>query len=166
MNLRKFILASVVLLVAATAYATFNYEYGADEYVTISNGISPDGRLAITAHGQGELGEDNFHLYLFDAVASKKIGPLEEISEVLDTGAGAFAAQWKKDSSEAIIIYRVDRHKPLKAMAYRFDKGRAFPMMRRPMDVRDNDPLIRHWKEQSADSRSPERTFGTPKPRS
>ncbi len=163
MNMRKLLLAAVLVLAAATAWATFNYEYGPNEYVTISNGISPDGRLAITAHGEGELGIDNFHLYLFDAVTGKKIGPLEEISETLDTGAGAFAAKWKKDSSEASVVYRVDRHAPLKAMTYRFAKGRAFPLTREPVDLRDNDPLLRHWGEQSSNPQSPERTFGTPK---
>lgn len=164
MNARKLLCAAVVLLAAATAWATFNYEYGADEYVTIYHGISPDGRLAITAHGEGELGTDHFHVYLFDAVAGKKIGPLEEIREVLDTGAGAYAAKWKPDSSEASIVYRVDRHAPLKAMAYRFAKGRAFPLTRQPVDLRDNDPLVRLYVE-SKDNQTPDRVFGMPKPR-
>lgn len=165
MNLRKFFLAAAATLVAVTAWATTNYEYGADEYVTITSGISPDGRVAITAHGEGELGIDDFHLYLFDAANGKKIGPLEEIDDNLDTGAGAFVAKWKKDSSEATIIYRVDRHAPLKAMTYRFGKGRAFPLTRHPVDLRDNDPLARSFSESNKDAR-PERVFGRPKPRS
>lgn len=169
MNRRKLPLVTAVLalmLAAATAWATFNYDYGADEYVTISNGISPDGRMAITAHGEGEGGIDNFHLYLFDAAAGKKIGPLEEISEFLDTGAGAYGAKWKKDSSEATIVYRVDRHAPLKAMTYRFAKGRAFPLTRQPVDLRDNDPLVRFWGEHCSNPRPSDRSFGMPKPRS
>ena len=67
--------AAVVLWTAGTAAATSNHAYGADEYVTINDGISPDGRLAIATHGEGELGYDHFHAYLFDAVTSKKIGP-------------------------------------------------------------------------------------------
>jgi hypothetical protein len=88
----------MLLLSAISLRATSNYEYGPDEYVTVSNGISPDGKFAITAHGGGELGYDNFHLYLTDANTGKKIGPLEEIKETLDTGADAFAAKWSKDS--------------------------------------------------------------------
>ena len=165
MNLRKLLLAAVLLLAAATARATFNYEYGANEYVTIWHGISPDGRLAITTHGEGEYGTDRFHVYLFDAAAGKKIGPLEEIKDVLDTGAGAYAARWKKDSSEVTIVYRVDRHAPLKAMAYRFAKGRAFPLTRQPVDLGDDDPLVQLYVESSRGDQTPERTFGTPKGR-
>ena len=166
MNSRKSALAIfplALVLSAATAWATFSYDYGADEYVTISSGISPDGRLAITTHGEGEGGLDNFHVYLFDAAAGKKIGPLEEISEFLDTGAGAYGARWNKDSTQATIVYRVDRHAPLKAMTYRFVKGRALPATRHPVNVRD-EALIRFWGEHCSDSRPPERTFGTPKP--
>ena len=165
MKLRKLSLAVIALLVAATAYATSNYEYGADEYVTIYHGISPDEKLAITTHGEGELGIDHFHVYLFDAVAGKKIGPLEEIKDVLDTQAGAYAALWKKDSSEVAIVYRVDRHAPLKAMSYRLGKGRAFPLTRQPVDLRDSDPLVRLHGEAMDGDRLPDRVFGMSKPR-
>ena len=57
------------------ALATSNYEYGTDEYVTVASGISPDGKFAITAHGTGYLGYDNFHLYLTDAITGKMIAP-------------------------------------------------------------------------------------------
>ena len=168
MSLRKLPSASVRLLVAvavalaaATASATFNYEYGADEYVTINDGASPDGRLAITTHGGGEYGYDHFHVYLFDAATGKKIGPLEEIAGVLDTGAGAYCAKWSKDSTGATIIYRVDRHAPLKAMTYRFAKGRAVPATRQPVDVSD-DTLAGFYSEHCSDPRPPGRKFGSP----
>ena len=109
------IFASLLLFAVSSACATSNYEYGPHEYVTVSNGISPDGKLAITAHGGGELGYDNFHLYLTDATSGKKIGPLEEIVDTLDTGADAFAAKWSSDSQQVTIVYRVDHHaRPLK----------------------------------------------------
>ena len=163
MNFRKLLLTAVLMLAAATVRATFNYEYGANEYVTIWHGISPDGKLAITTHGEGDLGIDHFRVYLFDAASGKKIGPLEEIKEFLDTGAGAYAAKWKKDSSEVTIVYRVDRHAPLKAMSYRFAEGRAFPLTRQPVDLGDDDPLVHLYVESSQGKQSPERTFGTPK---
>src|SRR5712664_244625 len=97
---RLFVLFSILLLPITAALATSNYEYGPDEYVTVSNGISPDGKFAITAHGRGGLGYDDFQLYLTDAITGKKIGPLEEITETLDTGADAFAARWSKDSQQ------------------------------------------------------------------
>ena len=150
-------------MISTTALATFNYEYGPDEYVTISNGISPNGELAITTHGEGEYGDGNFHVYLFDAVIGKKIGPLEEIVEPLDTGAGAFGAKWSKDSSKVTIVYRVDRHAPLKAMTYRLAKGRAIPDTKKPVDVPATGELISFWGDYCSNSKSPERIFGTPK---
>ena len=66
-----FFLLSALLFPATGALATSNYEYGPDEYVTIAKGFSPDGKYAITAHGEGELGDENFHLFLTDAVAGK-----------------------------------------------------------------------------------------------
>ena len=51
---------SALVLLTMFALATFNYEYGPDEYVTVANGISPDERYAITAHGGGKLGYDKF----------------------------------------------------------------------------------------------------------
>jgi len=156
------ILMALLLIVTTTAFATFNYEYGSDEFVTISNGIAPNGKLAITTHGEGDMGYDHFHLYLFNAEVGKKIGPLEEIVEILDTGAGAFGAKWSNDSSEVTIVYRVDRHAPFKSITYRFSKGRAIPATKHPVDVTD-DTLIKFWGDHCSNSKPPEKTFGTPK---
>ncbi len=54
-TLRFFIIASLLLLGASLARATSNHEYGPDEYVTVRNGLSPDGKFTITTHGEGEL---------------------------------------------------------------------------------------------------------------
>src|SRR5438477_8440567 len=97
---RLLLFVSTLLLPVISLRATSNYEYGPDEYVTVTKGISPDGKIAITAHGSGELGDENFHLYLTDAGSGKKIGPLEEIKEFLDTAADRFAAQWSRDGQE------------------------------------------------------------------
>src|SRR3954454_14813145 len=94
---RLLISGTIILLPIVSVLGTWNYQYGPNEYVTVANGISPDGKIAITAHGSGELGDENFHLYLTDAGTGKKIGPLEEIKEFLDTGAGAFGAMWSSD---------------------------------------------------------------------
>ena len=156
----RIFVSTLLLLVSTAALATSNYDYGPDEYVAISNGISPDRKLAITTHGEGEMGYGNFHVYLFDAITGKKIGPLEEIVEVLDTDAETFGAKWARDSSEVTIVYRVDRHAPLKSMTYRLAKGRATPLTKKPVDVRDG-ALLKVWR----DSKSPKKTFGTPKRR-
>ena len=63
---RVALFVSAFVLPITFALATSNYQYGRDEYVTVATGISPDGQYAITAHGGGKLGYDNFHLYLTD----------------------------------------------------------------------------------------------------
>jgi hypothetical protein len=156
---RLFLFVSILLLAASSALATSNYEYGPDEYVTVANGISADGKYAITAHGGGELGYDNFHLYLTDAASGKNIGPLEEVVETLDTGADAFAAKWSRDSQQVTIVYRVDRHAPLKAVSYRIGSRRA-QCSKGPFDVK-GDELIRYWQSHSSESKPSPKIFGT-----
>lgn len=151
-----------LLLGTTLARATFNYAYGVDEYVTISAGISPVGKYAITTHGEGDDGYTNFHVYLTNAVTGKKVGPLEEIVNTLDTGAGAFCAQWSKDSQYVTIIYRIDRHEPLKVMSYRLGHGRAFPQTAAPVDA--TDAQTTYWGSKSSDPLPPAKIFGTSKP--
>jgi hypothetical protein len=156
-----FVLFSALLLPITAALATSNYEYGPDEHVTVSNGISPDGKFAITAHGEGEDGDDNFHIYLTDAITGKKIGPLEEIKDTLDTGADAFAAKWSSDSREVTIVYRVDRHEPLKAVSYRI-AGRRAQRIKGPFDVK-SDELLKYWQTHSSEAKPSPKIFGTPR---
>ena len=122
---RAFAMACCVLLcVAPVAMATSNHTYSHGEYATIVDGRSPDGHYAIAAHGDGELGYENFHLYLMDARIGRKIGPLEEIKDILDTGADAYYAKWTPDSGTVSITYREDRHKAV-MIRYRVKNGRA-----------------------------------------
>jgi len=158
--LRLAFFLSALVLPITFALATSNYEYGPDEYVTVANGISPDGQYAITAHGAGKLGDDNFHLYLMDASAGKNLGPLEEIVETLDTGANAFSAKWSTDSKEVIIIYRVDRHAPLKAVTYTIADRRA-RCIKGPLDV-TSEELVKYWHDHSSSPSASPKIFGTP----
>ncbi len=161
MTIRRLLLFLCALLLPATAaLATSNYQYGPDEYVTIAKGISPNAKYAITARGEGEYGYDNFHIFLTDAVTGKKIGPLEEIVETLDTGADAFCAKWSKDSQHVVIIYRVDRHAPLKAVSYQITKRRA-RLIKGPVDV-TSEEQISYWQNQCSQSKPSEKIFGTP----
>jgi hypothetical protein len=121
--LSRFFMA-IALVAAGSAFATSNYEYKPDEYVVIANGKSPNGEYSIAAHGEGEYGDENFHLYLMDAKTGKKIGPLEEVKDTLDTGADAFTAQWSADSHEVSISYRVDRHEMV-TIRYSVENRRA-----------------------------------------
>jgi len=114
-----------ITLAFSSAYATSNYTYKPGEYLTIADGRSPNGQYAIAAHGEGDLGYENFHIYLMRAQTGKPIGPLEEIKDTLDTGANAFYAHWSADSRQVSITYRVDRHTAVK-ISYRIENGRAY----------------------------------------
>ena len=158
---RLFLFGSILLLPVISVFATWNYQYGPDEYVTVANGISPDGKIAITAHGRGELGDENFHLYLTDAGTGKKIGTLEEIKYFLDTGAGAFLAEWSKDGQQVTIVWRVDRHEPLKAISYRIT-GRRVEKIKGPFNVKDGDALEKSFvKECAGEGKPSPKIFGT-----
>jgi hypothetical protein len=146
------------LLGATPVLATSTYDYGADEYVTIEKGMSPNRKYAITGHSDG----DHFHIYLTDAVKGKKIGPLEEISEFLDTGPDAFCARWSKDSQEVLIVWRIDRHEPLKAISYHIANGHA-TVIKGPGDANKEQSSL--WaKLCGGDAAPPEKSWGTPKP--
>jgi hypothetical protein len=116
------IIASFVL--SAHLSATSNYEYKPEEYVVISDGRSPDGKYSIAAHGEGELGDENFHLYLMNAETDKNIAALEEVTDTLDTGADAFYAKWSANSREVSIRYRIDRREA-RMVRYRIENGVA-----------------------------------------
>lgn len=129
MNLRIFLTTVLAALVVTDAvlpaHATTNYTYKPNEYVVVENGLSPDRQFSIAAHGEGELGFDNFHIYLMDARSGKKIGPLEQIDRNLDTGASAFHAQWSSDSRHVAISYRIDR-RIMGLVMFRIENRRAY----------------------------------------
>jgi hypothetical protein len=124
-----------------------------------SPGISPNGKYAITAHGEGNWATE-FSSLLTDAVAGKKLDVLKEIVDTLDTGADAFCAKWSKDSDKVVIIYRVDRH-ALNAASYSVSNGRA-RLVEDPSDVTSREQ-ISYWHDQCSDSKQSEKIFGTPK---
>ena len=155
-----FCLGTFCVLTTSRALATSNHEYGPDEYVTVASGLSPDGRYAVTAHGMGELGYEHFHLFLTDAKAGSRIGPLEEVRNTLDTGAGAFCARWSPDSQQVVLVYRVSRHAPLKAVVYAIGQRRA-RRLKGPLDVTDPG-LVTYWQRQCAEEQPSPKVFGTP----
>ena len=153
------LLLCTLVLPATIVQATSSYDYGADEFVTIQNGLSPDHNYAITAHGGSDKREERFHIYLTDAVTGKKIGPLEEIGEFLDTGADAYCAKWSKASDEVTIIYRIDRHEPLKVYTYHIAKRRA-ALLKGPVDATKEQTA--YWGKQCSQGESTGKVFGTP----
>jgi hypothetical protein len=116
---------ATAMLWSAPAFATSVYDYAPDEYAFVSTGKAPDGRHAIAAHGEGEGGAENFHLYLMSEPDHKKIGVLEEVKDVLDSAPDAFGAAWSADSHYVALEYRIDRHVAELTM-YRIEEARAF----------------------------------------
>jgi hypothetical protein len=129
MNLRAFlklaVAAMAVPIFSPLARATAVYQYKPDEFLEIDGGLSPNGQYSIRAHGEGEIGADNFHLYLFDAKSGRRIGPLEEVKDNLDTDPGTIGAKWSNDSHFVSITYRIDRRE-FAEVRYRIEKGRAY----------------------------------------
>ena len=124
---RAAILAGAILAAAMTpALATSNYEYKTGEYVVIADGLAPDKRLSIAAHGGGDLGYDGFRLYLMAEPAHTAIAPLDSITGdmILDTGAGAYHAAWSSDSRHVAVHLRTDRH-VLTVFLYEVHRHRA-----------------------------------------
>ena len=118
---------AIMGIAISSTVATSNHEYGPNEYAVIEGGLSPDHKYSIAAHGGGELGYDHFHIYLMNAATGKKIGPLEEIKDTLDTGADAFYAKWSANSTEVAIRYRVGRREAME-VRYQIGNGRARPI--------------------------------------
>jgi hypothetical protein len=103
---------AALVLAGAPARATSNYDHKQDEYVIIRDGLAPDKRFSIASHGEGDVGNDNLHLYLMAEPAHTVIAPLDSISSdtILDTGPDAFHARWSPDSIHVAILFRTDRH--------------------------------------------------------
>ena len=153
---------SATALSMASAWATANHEYGTDEYDTVIDGISPDGRYAITTHGGGDLGYTNFHVYLTSATTGKEISPLEEVTDNLDTNANGIVAKWSADSQSVYIVYRISRHQPLQAESYHIAHGRAFPLTKKHVDASDEQSV--EWQTNGSGGRPSPKIFGTPEP--
>jgi hypothetical protein len=150
------------LLFTALAHATGTHEYGADEYVTVSAGLSPDGKFAITAHGSSDSdGYTGFHLYLTDAITGRKIGVLKEVAGSLNSDASSFAAKWSSDSHQVTIVYQVGRHVPLKAVSYRI-VGHQARRFKGPFDVDYDDELGIYWGNPTLGPAPDPKIFGTP----
>jgi hypothetical protein len=159
---RWFLSAFAFAAMTTGVLATSNYDYGPNEYPAVETGMSPDRKYAITAHGAGELGYGGFHVYLTNAVTGKKIGPLEEMSDFLDTGPDAICARWAKDSQQVTIIYRIDRHEPLRVYVYRIADGRA-TLLKGPVNATNEQ--TNYWSRTCGGENPapPEKIFGTPK---
>ncbi len=105
----------VVLALAAacgTACATAEYNYKANEYVIVDHGMAPNNKFSVAAHGKGEGGSEDFHLYVMAEPEHRPLAPLPSINSksILDSGPSAFYARWAPDSGHVAIMFRADRH--------------------------------------------------------
>jgi len=128
MSFRSVLVTFTALLVLAItpAHATDNHEYAKGEYAIISDGLAPNKRLSLASHGEGELGDGNFHVWLMAEPAHRKIMALADISSDnnLDTGPDAYHAQWSADSRRVAVSFRRGRHE-VQLNIYDIDGRRA-----------------------------------------
>ena len=149
------ILAVLFALGPAPARATDTHDYGKDEYAIIHDGVAPNKRLSLAAHGDGDGGGDNFHVWLMTEPAHRKIVPLDSIGSDnnLDTGPNAYHAQWRADSRGVAVLFRSGRHE-VQLNLYRVEANRAH-LVRGPSlfrhvtgrDVGNDDDLRRSAPE-------------------
>jgi hypothetical protein len=105
-------IAALLAFAAIPARATDTHDYAKDEYGIIGDGLSPDKKMSLAAHGDGEGGSDNFHVWLMAEPAHRKLTPLDDIGSDnnLDTGPDAYHAIWAADSRHVAVNFRSDRH--------------------------------------------------------
>src|SRR5258707_15537641 len=94
MKTRRILSALVTSLLAfavAPAGATNEHEYAKGEYAIIRDGLAPNKALSLAAHGDGDGGRENFHVWLMAEPAHRRIVALDDInhSNNLDTGPNA-----------------------------------------------------------------------------
>jgi hypothetical protein len=116
------------LFAIAPAWATSTYQYAKDEYVIIRDGLAPNQQMSLAAHGDGEGGDGNFHVWLMAEPAHRRIVPLADIEARLDTGADAYRAVWSADSRHVAVSFRIDRHET-QLNLYRIENRRAHPVL-------------------------------------
>lgn len=157
--LRACALAACLALAAVAARATSNHEYAKGEYAIIHGGLAPNRQLSLASHGEGELGDANFHVWLMAEPAHRKLVALDDISSDnnLDTDPDAYHAFWSKDSRHVGVAFRSSRHE-VTLNLYRIDGRRAREIAAPDLfkevtnrDVKDEDGLrarnaIVEWK--------------------
>lgn len=127
----KFSAAAVLTFAALLSLATSSSSrettrYRKQAFLEVNGGRSPDGRYSIAAHGEGDFGTDNFHLYLMGE-RGRKIGPLEEVKEIYSNAPSDFTASWSPNSHFVTLTYRELRNREA-LLVYRVERGRAFPV--------------------------------------
>jgi hypothetical protein len=130
MNRRHFlglVAAAPLALAAAPVRATSEHDYAGDEYAIIRDGLSPDKVMSLAAHGEGEGGHGNFHVWLMAEPAHRRIMRLDDIGSEnnLDTAPDAYHSQWSADSRHVAVGFRFDRHQ-VQLNIYNIENRRAY----------------------------------------
>jgi hypothetical protein len=114
MNLRIIlaVLAAILTLGLAPARATDEHTYAKDEYAIIRDGLAPNKKMSLASHGDGEGGNENFHVWLMSEPSHRRIARLGDVGSrgILDTGPNAYYAFWSADSRYVAVTYRSERH--------------------------------------------------------
>lgn len=120
------ILASLPALALAPARATSVHDYAKGEYAIIRSGLSPNGRMSLAAHGEGEGGAANFHVWLMAEPRHRKLVALDEIGSDnnLDSAPDAYHAFWSENSRFVAVAFRSGRHE-IQLNLYRVGDRRA-----------------------------------------
>ncbi len=113
---------------ATAARATDEHTYTKGEYALIRDGLAPDKRKSLAAHGDGDGGRDNFHVWLMAEPVHRKLMALDDIDARLDSGPNAYYAFWSKDSRRVAVTYRSDRH-VVELNLYQIEGRRAYPIL-------------------------------------
>jgi hypothetical protein len=120
------IVLAALLVLASPACATDNHQYTKGEYAVIRDGLAPNKRLSLASHGEGEFGDEDFHVWLMVEPEHRKLARLDDISSDnnLDTGPNAYRATWAPDSSHVAVNFRSNRH-VLELKLYRIENRRT-----------------------------------------
>lgn len=114
MSGRRIFLAAFLTMLAALspAWGTSEHQYAKNEYAVVRDGRAPNGRLSLASHGEGEMGDGNFHVYLMAEPGHRRLATLEDISgkNNLDTAPDAYHAAWSPDSRHVAVTFRSNRH--------------------------------------------------------
>lgn len=123
------LLAALVALAVAPARATDSHDYARGEYAIVRDGLSPDKHLSLASHGDGDGGNDHFHVWLMAEPAHRKIAALADIGpdNILDTGPDAYYAFWSADSRNVAVTFRSERH-VVEVSLYHVENRRAHPV--------------------------------------
>lgn len=121
------VLASILVAFAiAPSRATSNYEYARGEYAVIRAGLAPDKKVSLASHGEGELGDRDFHVWLMSEPGHRPIMALPDIGSDnnLDTAPDAYHAFWSEDAGHVAVAFRSGRHE-VALNVYSIERDRA-----------------------------------------